>query len=48
VLQVHGDEDRVVGHQWGEGSHQLLKTLGITPEPQFMTIEVRDGEHVLI
>eukprot|EP01032_Pedospumella_encystans_P030342 gene30342-34250_t len=39
ILQVHGDEDRVVGHKWGKGSHELLKTLSIKPEPQFITIE---------
>lgn len=39
VLQVHGDEDMVVSHRWGEGSHQLLKTMIKEPVPEFMTIE---------
>ncbi len=29
----------VVGHKWGEGSHQLLKTMIKDPTPEFMTIE---------
>jgi predicted esterase len=36
---VHGDEDRVVSHKWGHGSHELLKSLAISPPPQFATIE---------
>lgn len=41
ILQIHGDEDRVVSHQWGEKSHEKLKTLISAPVPEFLTIEVR-------
>ena len=40
ILQVHGDEDMVVSHQWGRSSHDLLKTFITTPSPTFITIEV--------
>ena len=40
ILQVHGDEDMVVSHQWGRSSHDLLKTLITTFPPTFITIEV--------
>lgn len=39
-LQVHGDEDQVVGFRWGEHSHQLTQTFGLTHPPQFIAIEV--------
>lgn len=39
ILQIHGDEDRVVSHQWGEMSHEKLKTLITAPVPEFLTIE---------
>jgi predicted esterase len=28
----------VVGHQWGQASHELLKTLITDPAPRFETI----------
>lgn len=40
VLQVHGDEDRVVSYPWGKGSHEVLKGLLTSPAPEFITIEV--------
>ncbi len=40
ILQVHGDRDQVVAHQWGRSSHDLLKTIVQTPVPQFVTIQV--------
>jgi predicted esterase len=39
ILQVHGDEDRVVSYKWGKNSHELLKTMVSTP-PAFHTIRV--------
>lgn len=39
ILQIHGDEDQVVGHIWGSHSHTLLKSLIPSPAPQFITIE---------
>ena len=41
ILQVHGDEDQVVGYEWGSRSHQLLKSMFTEPAPVFLTIEVR-------
>lgn len=41
ILQVHGSADNIVGHHWGEESHNLLKTLVVAPEPRFLTIQVR-------
>eukprot|EP00981_Chlorochromonas_danica_P003411 scaffold651_cov174-Ochromonas_danica.AAC.20 len=41
ILQVHGDEDQVVSYQWGQLSHNLLKSV-ITEAavpPAFITIE---------
>jgi predicted esterase len=38
VFQAHGDEDMVVSHEWGHGSHNLLKTLLTGEEPKFLTI----------
>jgi lysophospholipase-2 len=38
ILQVHGDRDQVVAHQWGKGSHDILKTIIQNPAPQFHTI----------
>ncbi|RYH21229.1 hypothetical protein EON65_21170 [archaeon] len=40
ILQVHGDEDQVVGYEWGSRSHQLLKRIITEPSPSFLTIEV--------
>eukprot|EP01034_Spumella_vulgaris_P021572 gene21572-27610_t len=39
ILQVHGDRDQVVAHQWGRGSHDILKNIVQTPAPQFVTIQ---------
>jgi predicted esterase len=39
ILQIHGDEDQVVAHQWGEMSHEKLKRLITAPVPEFVTIE---------
>jgi hypothetical protein len=40
ILQVHGDEDMVVGFEWGKGSHELIKTMIPSPQPEFIKIEV--------
>lgn len=39
ILQVHGDEDRVVAYTSGKGSHEVLKDLISSPVPEFITIE---------
>lgn len=44
-MQVHGDEDQVVGFHWGEHSHSLLQTFGLQTPPQFLAIEV---SHIVI
>jgi predicted esterase len=38
ILQVHGDEDSVVGYEWGKASHNLLKEMISNPSPVFTTI----------
>jgi predicted esterase len=40
ILQIHGDEDRVVSHHWGKLSHELIKSYILQPTPEFITIEV--------
>lgn len=37
VFQAHGDEDQVVGLQWGEKSHHMLKEV-LDNEPSFLVI----------
>lgn len=41
ILQVHGDEDQVVSYQWGQLSHNLLKSVitAAPVPPAFITIE---------
>ena len=39
ILQIHGDEDMVVNHAWGEGSSRILKSMITNPAPAFVTIE---------
>jgi predicted esterase len=39
ILQVHGDEDSVVAHRWGEKSAKKLKEMFTVNPPQFLTIE---------
>lgn len=39
ILQVHGDDDTVVGYSWGKQAHQLLASTITTPPPKFITIE---------
>ncbi len=46
VLQIHGDEDLVVSHAWGKGSHQVLTKIVTSPE--FITIEVRNNYTITI
>lgn len=39
VFQAHGNADSVVHYRWGHSTHEFLKEMIRSPEPQFMTIE---------
>jgi lysophospholipase II len=40
ILQAHGTADAVVGYEWGQKSHLLLKSLITNPEPILLSIPV--------
>lgn len=40
IFQAHGTSDAVVRYQWGQNTHNMLKSMISDPEPEFLSIPV--------